>query len=56
MTNPSTAMIYTGTGDTIVAPAVARDFARRACALGKTVDDKLIQGGGHPRSRAPRHR
>jgi len=41
------AMIYTGTGDTIVAPDVVRDFARRACGFNKTVSYKLVQGGGH---------
>jgi hypothetical protein len=36
-----------GTGDTIVAPAVVHAFAQRACALGKTVSYKLVQGGEH---------
>jgi alpha-beta hydrolase superfamily lysophospholipase len=44
---PVPAMIYTGTGDTIVAPAVVHDFARRACALNKTIVYKLVQGGEH---------
>jgi acetyl esterase/lipase len=41
------ALIATGTGDTIVAPAVVRDFARAACALGKTVRFISVQGGEH---------
>lgn len=41
------ALIATGTGDTIVAPAVVRDFARSACALGKTVRFVSVQGGEH---------
>ncbi|WP_066808045.1 lipase family protein [Sphingomonas asaccharolytica] len=41
------ALIATGTGDTIVAPAVVRDFARAACAAGKTVRFVLVQGGEH---------
>jgi pimeloyl-ACP methyl ester carboxylesterase len=51
--NPSPAaisvpvMIYTGTGDAIVAPAVVGDFARRACRLNKTINYKLVQGGDH---------
>ena len=44
---PVPAMIYTGTGDTIVAPAVVHDFARRACAANKTIRYKLVQGGEH---------
>ncbi|RYY45930.1 MAG: alpha/beta fold hydrolase [Sphingomonadales bacterium] len=44
---PVPAMIYTGTGDTIVAPAVVHDFARRACALNKSIDYKMVQGGEH---------
>jgi acetyl esterase/lipase len=44
---PVPALIYTGTGDTIVAPAVVHDFARRACAAGKTISYKLVQGGEH---------
>jgi acetyl esterase/lipase len=44
---PVPAMIYTGTGDTIVAPAVVHDFARRACALNKTINYKLVPGGEH---------
>lgn len=44
---PVPAMIYTGTGDTIVAPAVVHDFARRACAANKTINYKLVQGGEH---------
>jgi hypothetical protein len=42
---PVPAMIYTGTGDAIVAPDVVRDFARRACGLNKTISYKLVQGG-----------
>jgi alpha-beta hydrolase superfamily lysophospholipase len=41
------ALIATGTGDTIVAPAVVRDFARRACALRKTVRFVSVRGGEH---------
>jgi hypothetical protein len=41
------ALIATGTGDTIVAPAVVRDFARRACTLRKTVRFLSVQGGEH---------
>ena len=44
---PVPALIATGTGDTIVAPAVVRDFARRACAGGKTVRYLSVPGGGH---------
>lgn len=47
MAIPVPAMIYTGTGDTIVSPAVVRDFARRACASNKTIDYKLVEGGEH---------
>jgi len=51
--SPSTAaikvptLIATGTGDTIVAPAVVRDFARSACAAGKTVRFVSVPGGEH---------
>ena len=41
------AFIATGTGDVIVAPAVVRDFALRACALGKSVRFLSVKGGGH---------
>ena len=41
------ALIATGTGDTIVAPAVVRDFARAACASGKTVRFISVPGGEH---------
>jgi acetyl esterase/lipase len=41
------ALIATGTGDTIVAPAVVRDFARTACAAGKTVRFVSVPGGEH---------
>ena len=44
---PVPALIATGTGDVIVAPAVVHDFARRACALGKTVRYVSVQGGDH---------
>lgn len=40
-------LIATGTGDTIVAPAVVRDFARSACAAGKTVRFVSVPGGEH---------
>lgn len=41
------AIIYTGTGDTIVAPAIVHDFARRACARNKTISYKRVPGGDH---------
>lgn len=41
------ALIATGTGDTIVAPDVVRDFARAACAAGKTVRFLSVPGGEH---------
>lgn len=41
------AFIATGTGDVIVAPAVVRDFALRACALGKSVRFLSVKGGEH---------
>jgi alpha-beta hydrolase superfamily lysophospholipase len=41
------ALIATGTGDTIVAPAVVRAFARAACAAGKTVRFVSVPGGEH---------
>jgi len=41
------ALIATGTGDTIVAPAVVRDFARAACASGKTVRFISVPAGEH---------
>lgn len=44
---PVPALIATGTGDVIVAPAVVHDFARRACAQGKTVRYFSIKGGEH---------
>lgn len=44
---PVPALIATGSGDTIVAPAVVHDFARRACTLGKTVRYLSVQGGEH---------
>lgn len=44
---PTPALIATGTGDTIVAPAVVRDFARRACTRGKTIRFVSVQGGDH---------
>lgn len=53
---PVPALIATGTGDVIVAGAVAHDFARRACKLGKTVRYISVQGGEHAtvaRSEAP---
>jgi acetyl esterase/lipase len=40
-------LIYTGSGDTIVAPAVVREFARRACGLGKVVTYKMVEEGQH---------
>ena len=44
---PVPAFIATGTADTIVAPAVVEDFARRACRLGKAVNFVSISGGQH---------
>ena len=44
---PMPAFIATGTDDTIVAPAVVHDFARRACALGKRVRYVSVKGGEH---------
>jgi len=44
---PVPAFIATGTGDVIVAPAVVRDFALRACALGKSVRFLSVKGGEH---------
>lgn len=44
---PVPALIATGTKDVVVAPAVVRDFARRACTLGKTVRFLSIEGGEH---------
>lgn len=44
---PVPAFIATGTGDTIVAPVVVHDFARRACALGKTLRYVSVKGGEH---------
>ncbi len=44
---PVPALIMTETGDVIVAPAVVRDFARRACTRGKTVRFVSIPGGEH---------
>ncbi len=41
------ALIATGTGDVIVAPAVVHDFARRACAAGKTIRYISVEGGDH---------
>jgi len=44
---PVPAFIATGTGDVIVAPAVVRDFALHACALGKSVRFLSVKGGEH---------
>lgn len=44
---PVPIIIATGTSDTIVAPAVVRAFARRACALGKAVRYVSVPGGEH---------
>ncbi len=44
---PVPTLIATGTGDTIVAPAVVRDFARNACTQGKTVRFVSVPGGEH---------
>lgn len=40
-------LIYSGSNDTIVAPSVVRDFARRACTLGKAITYKMVHGGEH---------
>ncbi len=44
---PSPLLIATGSADVIVAPAVVRDFARRACRAGKAVRYISIPGGEH---------
>lgn len=44
---PVPALIATGTKDVVVAPAVVRDFAQRACRSGKTVRFLSIEGGEH---------
>lgn len=44
---PGPLMIVEGTADVVVAPAVTLDFARRACARGKTVRYISVQGGEH---------
>lgn len=44
---PVPLLIASGTADVIVAPAVTRDFVRRACAAGKTVRYRLVRDGGH---------
>lgn len=44
---PSPLLIATGSADVIVAPAVVRDFAQRACRAGKTVRYLSIPGGEH---------
>lgn len=40
-------LIYSGSQDTIVAPAVVRDFARQACAAGRPLAYKIVSGGRH---------
>ncbi len=40
-------LILQGTIDTRARPEVARDYERRARALGKTVEAYFIEGGGH---------
>ena len=44
---PSPLLVATGSADTIVAPAVVRDFAQRACRAGKAVRYISIPGGEH---------
>ena len=44
---PSPLLVATGSGDVIVAPAVVRDFAQRACRAGKAVRYISIPGGEH---------
>lgn len=44
---PVPAFIATGTGDVIVAPAVVRDFAKNACAIGKSIRFLPVNGGEH---------
>lgn len=44
---PSPLLVATGSGDVIVAPAVVRDFAQRACRNGKTVRYISVPGGEH---------
>lgn len=44
---PSPLLIATGSADVIVAPAVVRDFAQRACRNGKAVRYLSIPGGEH---------
>lgn len=44
---PSPLLVATGSGDVIVAPAVVRDFAQRACRAGKAVRYLSIPGGEH---------
>ncbi|KAI1692893.1 secretory lipase domain-containing protein [Ditylenchus destructor] len=51
---PSPLLIATGSADVIVAPAVVRDFARRACRAGKAVRYISIPGGEHATASALR--
>lgn len=44
---PSPLLVATGSADVIVAPAVVRDFALRACRNGKAVRYLSINGGEH---------
>lgn len=44
---PVPALIGTGDKDVVVAPAVVRDFARRACRQGKSVRFLWVPGGEH---------
>lgn len=44
---PSPLLVATGSKDVIVAPAVVRDFAQRACRNGKAVRYLSIPGGEH---------
>lgn len=44
---PVPLMIIQGSADTVVAPAVTLDFARRVCARGKTLRYVAVAGGDH---------
>lgn len=47
---PGTLLIVQGDKDTIVAPAVTRDFARNRCRAGLSLRYISLPGGGHPSS------
>lgn len=44
---PVPLLVIQGTADTVVAPAVTLDFARAACARGKTLRYISVEGGDH---------